>query len=174
MKALKILQSKSKYFYLLMILFGMMSSVMYGGILFFINQIIGQKPLPYFPEYGWLLYLIILVASFVISKVLQSYMISTTGDIIYRYEISILQRLRFASFQNFEKIDNEKIYTAVWDARVLGSLPEVFINLVKSLIVVVYGTVYLFWVSIYGELLVLGLMTGLLVTSSATTRSSPS
>jgi cyclic peptide transporter len=77
--------------------------------------------------------------------------------------MSILQKLRYASFEDFEKLGREKVYTAINDARTLGNVPQLFINTFNSLIMVLCCLVYMFWISWVGGLIVLGLMSALLV-----------
>jgi cyclic peptide transporter len=163
MEFLKLILKKSKYFVVLIILLGIINSIMNSGLLLFINNTINKKPIPFFPNNSGLVFLAIIFTSLLISQRFQVYMIRLTNDILFEFELSILQKLRYASFQDFEKLGKEKVYTAINDSRVLANVPQLFINSFNSLIMVICCLTYMFWISPIGGFLVLGVL-GLLLT----------
>ncbi len=154
---------KSKKALVFMLLLGVVNSVLNAGLLIFINNTIINKPLPIFPEYNWLIFILIILSSLLVSRFFQTYMIRLTNNILFDFELMILNKLQFASYQAFEELGNEKAYTAINDTKVLGHTPEVFMNLFNSAIVVFCCVGYLFWISPQGGAVVLGIMFFLLV-----------
>ncbi len=129
----------------------------------FINSAISQQPLPFLAEYDWLLFVGLIVLALSVSQRFQIYMIRLTNNILFEFELSILEKLRYASFGDFQKLGTEKVYTAINDARVLGNVPQLFVNSFNSLIMVICCLAYMFWVSPAGGVSVLVVMGMLLV-----------
>jgi cyclic peptide transporter len=163
MEFLKLIFKKSKYFILFIVLLGIVNSILNSGLLLFINNTISQKPIPFFPENSGAVFLAIILTSLIVSQRFQVFMIRLTNDILFEFEISILQKLRYASFEDFEKLGKEKVYTAINDSRVLANVPQLFINTFNSLIMVLCCLGYMFWISPLGGMVVLGVLTTLLV-----------
>lgn len=163
MEFLKLILKRSKVFILLIVLLGIINSVLNSALLLFINHTITQKPIPYVGKYPGTVFVGIILLSLLVSQRFQVYMIRLTNDILYEFEMSILQKLRYASFGDFEKLGKEKVYTAINDARTLGNVPQLFISTFNSLIMVLCCMTYMFWISWVGGLIVLGLMSVLLV-----------
>ncbi len=163
MKFIKTLLSKSKKALGFMLILGIFNSILNAGLLIFINNTIIKEPIPFFPKYDWALFIAIILASLVCSRFFQTYMIRLTNTLLFDFEIMILKKLRMASYQDFEEIGNEKIYTAINDTKVLGSIPEVFMNAFNSLIVILCCFGYLFYMSPVGASLVVLAMVLLLV-----------
>jgi cyclic peptide transporter len=163
MKFIKTLLGKSKKALGFMLVLGIFNSILNAGLLVFINNTIIKEPIPFFPEYDWALFIAIILASLICSRFFQTYMIKLTNNLLFDFEIMILKKLRMASFQDFEEIGNEKIYTAINDTKVLGSIPEVFMNAFNSLIVILCCFGYLFYISAVGASLVVVAMVFLLV-----------
>lgn len=163
MKFIKTLLVRSKKALGFMLVLGIFNSILNAGLLIFINNTIIKQPIPFFPEYDWALFIAIILASLVCSRFFQTYMIRLTNTLLFDFEIMILKKLRMASYQDFEEIGNEKIYTAINDTKVLGSIPEVFMNAFNSLIVILCCFGYLFFISPVGATLVVVAMVLLLV-----------
>ncbi|MCD0467766.1 ATP-binding cassette domain-containing protein [Flavobacterium sp. ENC] len=163
MKFIKTLLVRSKKALGFMLVLGVFNSILNAGLLIFINNTIMKQPIPFFPEYDWALFIAIILASLVCSRFFQTYMIKLTNTLLFDFEIMILKKLRMASYQDFEEIGNEKIYTAINDTKVLGSIPEVFMNAFNSLIVILCCFGYLFYISPVGAGLVVAVMVLLLV-----------
>lgn len=163
MEFLKLIFKKSKYFIVLIVLLGIVNSVLNSGLLLFINKTINQEPIPIFPNHSGLFFLGIILTSLLVSQRFQVYMIRLTNDILFEFEMSILQKLRYASFEDFEKLGKEKVYTAINDSRVLANVPQLFVNSFNSFIMVLCCLGYMFWISPVGGLLVLGVLVVLLL-----------
>ena len=163
MNFVKTLLNRSKKALGFMLVLGIFNSILNAGLLIFINNTIMKKPIPYFPEYDWLVFAGIILGSLVCSRFFQTYMIKLTNNLLFDFEFMILKKLRLASYQDFEEIGNEKIYTAINDTKVLGNVPEVFMNAFNSAIVILCCFGYLFYISPVGASLVVVTMLALLV-----------
>lgn len=171
MEFLNALFKRSKLFYLFLAILGIINGLLNTGLLMFINKAITHTPLPYFQEYGWLMFLLIIAVSLVTGKIFHTYMVKLTAGIRSDLQISILRKIKHASYQEFEKLGNEKIFTAMGDINMLSNLPEVFMNMLNALIVVICCFVYLFLISAVGAGAILLMITGLLIFYLARNRS---
>ncbi|WP_083867483.1 cyclic peptide export ABC transporter [Fulvivirga imtechensis] len=162
MNLFKIFQKQSKLFYFSIIMLGVISSVIYSSILVFINRTVSGEPLDYFPEYDWQIFLGLIAISFLCSKLFQNYMVTISNDILFDIELSIVNKVRQTTYETFEKLGSQRIYTAISDTRMLGRLPDAFINLINSSIIILCGIGYLLWISPIGGLCILFVMAALL------------
>ncbi|AKD53911.1 cyclic peptide export ABC transporter [Spirosoma radiotolerans] len=162
MHLLKIFQSQSRFFYTALIGLGLINSFTFSVLLLFINLTIAGKPFPVWAQYSWLIFFGLLAISVVTTKVFQTYLVKLTQQILYGYELNIVDKLRFATLSDFQKLGSERIYTAINDVRALGLVPEVMIVIVNSSIIVICALAYLFYTSVTGGLCMLGLMLGML------------
>lgn len=163
MEFLKTILSRSKLFYVFLLTLGFTNSMLNTGLLVFINKSILGEPFPYFPEYDWLIFIALIISSILISRAFQIYIIGLTNDLLCDFELAVLQKLRFSSFEQFEKLGKERVYTAMNDVRVLSNLPEVFINAFNAFILILCSMIYMFVTSYIGGAMVLLLMGLLLV-----------
>lgn len=163
MSFLDTLIQKSKQAVGYVVILGVFNSLLNGGLLMFINSTIAGKPFPVFPEYNWVVFIVIVTASLICSRYFQAYMIRLTNNILFDFELTILTKLRHASYEDFEALGNEKVYTAINDTKVLAHAPEVFMNAFNAFIVILCCFGYLFWISPLGAGFVLVVMAALLV-----------
>jgi len=128
------------------------------GILMFINNTISQTEWGLFGDYDWLVFTLLLLVSLFTNRSFQVYLIKLTNEILYKFELDILLKIRNASMTDFEQLGKEKAWTAMQDTRVLGSVPMVVINTFNSLIIIVCCVGYLFWISPIGGIVLLVIM----------------
>jgi cyclic peptide transporter len=139
-----------------MILLGVTNSVLFMGLMIFTNNAIGVGSGQ--SSYAWIIFASLLLASFIVSRIFHGYLVRITNQILFDFEISISNKIRYADYDVFKKIGQERVYTAIEDARVLGSFPELVIASINSGVVIVCGIAYLFMVTWVGALIVLGII----------------
>ncbi len=96
-------------------------------------------------DYKAVLFLSFIILSFVGNKLFQNYSARLTNRVVYREELAILKRLKECSYNNFEKIGIEKVYTALDDSRVLGGMPNLLLTVLNSSIIILCGLAFLFY-----------------------------
>lgn len=158
-----VLRSKSTLFYVSLVALGIINSFVYSGILVFINQAIARQPVPYVEGWEGPAFAAMLLVSFVSNRYFRTFTVRLTNDILFEYEIMILQKVKQASFTAFEKLGSEKVYTIIGDIRLLSRAPELLIEALNSAIIIVCGLGFLFVSSASNALAVLGVMVALLV-----------
>ena len=151
-------QKKSKLFFVYLGILGIINSVWASALLLLINNKITNTPLPFFDQYDWIIYIGLIIVSFGISLYVQSYMIKLTYNLGNDINLSLFNKLRFASYEDYLKLTEEKVRTAGSDARVLQKFPQIFLESFNALIMVIIGIGYLFWIDKMGAALVFGVM----------------
>jgi cyclic peptide transporter len=163
MGLLSLLRQKSGFFYVALTLLGLSDSILNIGLLMFINTTISGGKMPAILQQAPLvIYIALLVISIISSALFQQYIIRLTNDLRFEMELKILEKLKKARYEKFENLGNEKVFTAMGDARELAYLPEVFMSSFNALVMVACCLGYLFVTSWIGALLVLGIMAVLL------------
>jgi cyclic peptide transporter len=157
-----IFQKRSKFFYAFLLSLGLVNSIISVGVLIVISSIVSDNRPAILYEYGGLIFGGLIIASLLVNRMFQSYLIRLTNNVLFDFEIELLQKLRMATFESFEKLGSEKVFTAIGDTRVLGRLPNTFVAAFNALITASCCLFYLFSTSVLGGLTVVLLMGGLL------------
>ncbi|ASZ14957.1 cyclic peptide transporter [Chitinophaga sp. MD30] len=104
----------------------------------------------------------LILLSFIASSYFQQYMVTLTNEIMCDIELSIIGKVRHASYGSFEQLGSEKIYAAISDARILSRIPGVFITLINATVTIICGLAYLFYTSFVSGAVLLSIMAILL------------
>lgn len=160
---LKMLQQKSKGFFVMLALLGLINSIWGSTLLLLINNKVTNTPLPFVDQYDWQIYTVLIVLSFVTSRYFQSYMIRLTYDLGNDLGLSIFDKLRFTNYEEYQKLGDEKVRTAVADVTTLQRFPQAFIESFNAVVMVAIGVIYLFYINLPGAALITGIL-GVLAT----------
>jgi len=156
-------QQKSKYFYLFLGILSIVNSLIYSGMLMFINNTVTGQKLPFLADYDWLVFLGLLVVSLTISRLFRIYMINLTTQVLYDFELFILQRFRFATYESYLRIGPERVHTSIQDVKTLAIIPEIAVDAINAGIILVCGILYLFWISPIAAIAILTVLTMLVL-----------
>jgi cyclic peptide transporter len=162
MKLLKLLPRQSGRIYAIIIFLSLLNTLMFSGILLIINRTLAGKP-PISGDLTWLAYGGLIAGSFLVGKIFYRYMINMSQDALFTVEVTLLQKIRHALYQDFEKIGDENIYAAINDAKLLAQLPEILLGVFNAAVMVACGLGYMFFISPLGALLILAWMIILLI-----------
>ncbi|MFB6456890.1 ATP-binding cassette domain-containing protein [Chitinophaga sp. Hz27] len=160
---LKMLQQKSKGFFVMLALLGLINSIWGSTLLLLINNKVTNTPLPFVDQYDWQIYSGLIVLSFVTSRYFQSYMIRLTYDLGNDLGLSIFDKLRFTNYEEYQKLGDEKVRTAVADVTTLQRFPQAFIESFNAGVMVLIGVIYLFYINLPGAAVITGIL-GVLAT----------
>ncbi len=159
-------QKKSKFFFINLGILGMMNSIWAGALLLMINNKITDTPLPFMEDPSladkdWIVYVTLIIVSFFIALWFQSYMIKLTYNLGNDLTLAIYDKLRFASYNDYLKLTEEKVRTAERDVRQIQQFPLVFLETFNAAIMVVIGIAYLFWINLWGAIIVVASLVAL-------------
>lgn len=159
MSLLKLAKTHSSFkFFGMLIALAVVNTIWSSLLLLLINSAVNQEKIPFAQGYDWQLFVVLILLSFAASKLFQNYMIKISNDVAYNLNISIFNNLRFADFESFKKIGKERVYTSITDAYTLASFPQSFIEILNNGITFLVVLVYFFFISVYGGLLILGVI----------------
>lgn len=142
---------------LFLLLFALPNTILSFGILFIINNVIsGSKS--YGESYLVWSFLIIIIFTYLLNIIFQKRLNQYSYNILYENEKSIFKRILKTRLITLEKYGTQRFYTAIEDLRIFSSLPEVITHTINSLLMLLLCLVYMFSLSIYAGLTVLGLI----------------
>jgi len=163
MELFAILQKKSKYFYALLLLLGLTNSVWASALLVLINHKINGTPLPFLNQYDWVAYVVLIVAAFGMARFFQGYMIQLTYDMGNELSLSIFNKLRFTNYEDYLRLGEDRVRTAMSDVTTLQRFPQAFIETFNAATMVLIGVAYLFWNNPLGALAIMAVLAALIV-----------
>lgn len=147
---------------LFLLLFALPNTILSFGILFIINNVIsGNKS--YGDSYLIWSFLIIIIFTYLLNIIFQKRLNQYSYNILYENEKSIFKRILKTRLITLEKYGTQSFYTAIEDLRIFSSLPEVITHTINSLLMLLLCLVYMFSLSIYAGLTVLGLIVAIAV-----------
>ncbi|MEO1625982.1 MAG: cyclic peptide export ABC transporter [Bacteroidota bacterium] len=145
MSILKLFQQNRKFIALIIVL-GVVNSLMYSSLLFLINNgIRAEKDLSWMTDYESLIFLGIMIFSFLTKRIFQNKLLRFSCNILYDFTVSIINKIRHASFEAFRQLGNQRVFTAINDTEVVAFLPRFFVDTCNHIIVVICGLAYLLW-----------------------------
>jgi putative ATP-binding cassette transporter len=140
-----------------LILFTFPNTILSFGILFIINNVIsGNKN--YEESYLSYSFLSIIIFTYLLNIIFQKMLNQYSFNVLYENEKNIFKRILKVKLITLEKYGTQRFYTAIEDLRIFSSLPEVITHTINSLLMLLLCLVYMFSMSIYAGLTVLGLI----------------
>ena len=159
-----LLFKRSKWFYFLLVCISLTNGLLHITILYFLNEFVSQRPINgFFAGYDYLFYAGIILFSLVLNRAFQTYMINITRNVSFDFETTILKKIKTAKYESFVELGKERVFTAINDARSLGTIPSFIMGVINSLIVLCGSFVYLSWTSFEGTMMLLGAMVVLMI-----------
>jgi len=110
---------------------------------------------------GYILYYFILALVFYISsnKIVQTKLINLSLLMVYELRMNLINKVFLSSYQNFEKIDNGRVYATLnQDTDTISNSVNLFIILASSIITIIGVFVYLGTISLIATILLLGVI----------------
>ncbi|ASZ13234.1 cyclic peptide export ABC transporter [Chitinophaga pendula] len=158
MNLLSLLQRKSKLFYVLLLLLGLVNSIWSSALLLLINSKVSGTPLPFVNGYDWQIYVGLIIASFITSVYFQSYTIKLTYELGNDLGLSIFEKLRFTNYEEYVSLGEDKVRTATADVTTLQRFPQIFIEAFNAGVMILVGVTYLLFVNLLGALVISGVL----------------
>jgi putative ATP-binding cassette transporter len=103
-------------------------------------------------------FLSIIIFTYLLNIIFQKMLNQYSFNVLYENEKNIFKRILKVKLITLEKYGTQRFYTAIEDLRIFSSLPEVITHTINSLLMLLLCLVYMFSMSIYAGLTVLGLI----------------
>ncbi|CAI2767101.1 cyclic peptide export ABC transporter [Flavobacterium collinsii] len=152
---LKVLKLKLNVALPLLGLFAVINGLWSSSLLMLVSNKIAGTPLPFFSDYDWLIYLVLVITSFVLTYYFKRYMIKVTLNFGKEMTLQIINKLRLSNYEAYLRIGEARVRTAMSDIGRLESLPEVFIVFFNALIMIIAGIGYMFWLYPKGAVMII-------------------
>lgn len=158
---LKILKLKLNIALPLLGLFGLINGLWSSSLLMLISNKVAGTPLPFFRDYDWLIYLVLVLVSFVLTYYFKRYMIKVTLNFGKEMTLQIINKLRLCNYESYLRIGEARVRTAMSDVGTLEGLPEAFIAFFNAIIMMIAGIGYMLWLYPKGAVLIIILIVAL-------------
>lgn len=152
---LKVLKLKLNVALPLLVLFALINGLWSSSLLMLISNKVAGTPLPFFSEYDWLIYLILVIVSFVLTYYFKRYMIKVALNFGKDMTLQIIDKLRLCNYESYLRIGEARVRTAMHDVGTLESLPEAFIVFFNAIIMMIAGIGYMWWLYPKGAVIII-------------------
>ncbi|HTI09036.1 MAG TPA: ATP-binding cassette domain-containing protein [Puia sp.] len=159
----KVLRNKGKWVLVSVALLTLSNTLFNYFFLFFISNMISKRPIPFLAGYDWLAFTVMLITTLLINKASQGRLIRISYNVLFEFEQIILQKFRMASYNDFERLGKEKLYTALNDARLLSNMPSTLVSNFNALIMILCCIIFFLWIYFYAACILLIVMIGILI-----------
>ncbi|ROI04076.1 cyclic peptide export ABC transporter [Chryseobacterium sp. G0240] len=137
--------------------FALPNTILSFGILFIINNVISNA-VGYEESYISWSFLIVIIFTYLLNIIFQKKLNQYSYTILYENEKNIFKKIIKTRLITLEKQGTQRFYTAIEDLRIFATLPEVITHAINSILMLLLCLVYMFSLSIYAGLTILGLM----------------
>lgn len=166
----KVLKGHSWFSHWILFGLGVVNSILNFGILIFINNSIQLSNNQLFGNWSGVVFAALIVAIVFCNRTFQLRLTNITNNILYTIELDILDNIRRAHYEDYEKLGSERVYTAIEDGRTLSHLPGVITNTINSGLTILACLLYSFMVSPVSGVVTILLMGGVIAFYSSRNR----
>jgi putative ATP-binding cassette transporter len=143
--------------FLYIILYAIPNTVLSFGTLYIINNTISGK-VEFLKSYMWIVFLAVIGYSYLLNIIFQKKLNQYIYNILYENEKNIFKKILSTPLITLQKFGSQRFYTAIEDIRVFASFSGIVTHTVNSVLMLVLCLTYMFWISFYSGLIVLGLI----------------
>lgn len=152
---LKVLKLKLNIALPLLVFFALINGLWSSSLLMLVSNKVAGTPLPFFKEYDWLIYLTLVIVSFVSTYYFKRYMIKVTLNFGKEMTLQIIDKLRLCNYESYLRIGEARVRTAMSDVGTLEALPEAFIVFFNAIIMIIAGVGYMLWLYPKGAVMII-------------------
>ncbi len=146
----KTIQKRHRYFYVALFSLSISNIIWSSALLLIVNGAVQGKIYKILTVPPSLVYITLVIISFIVTLYLQRYFIRISTEFAYDLGMSIYEKLRFSSYEDFTNLGKEKIYSLNGDINTMSNFPGNIVGLINSSIFFVMGVGYLFYISPVG------------------------
>jgi cyclic peptide transporter len=133
---------------------------MYSSLLILINNgLHEEKDFAWLESNETLVFSSLLIVSFLCRRYFQNHLIRFTNNALYDFELLLLDKVRFATYESFKQLGVQKVYTAIDDTKTVAQLPRFFVDASNNAVLVICGFAYMLYTSPI-SMAVTGVITG--------------
>ncbi len=138
-------------------LYALPNTVLSFGIVYIINNALAGNE-AFLKDYIGLVFVSILVYTYLLNIIFQKQLNKYSFNLLYNNEKQLFKKMLQIPLNILEKLGTQRFYTAVEDLRTFSFLPYTVTHTVNSLLMLILCLVYMFSLSVFGALTVVGLI----------------
>ncbi|PKV49532.1 putative ATP-binding cassette transporter [Aquimarina sp. MAR_2010_214] len=140
-----------------LMLYALPNTILSFAIIYIINNALAGKEV-FLKDYVGLVFIAILVYTYLLNIVFQKQLNRYSFKLLYDNEKKLFEQMLQIPLNVLEKLGTQRFYTAVEDLRTFSFLPYTVTHTVNSLLMLVLCLIYMFTLSVFGALTVIGLI----------------
>jgi putative ATP-binding cassette transporter len=140
-----------------LLLYALPNTILSFGIVYIINNVLAGKD-NFLKDYMGIVFVSIIIYSYLLNVIFQKGLNKYSFKLLYDNEKHIFSQILKAPLQRLEKLGPQRFFTAVEDLRTFSFLPYTVTHTVNSLLMLVLCLVYMFTLSTFSALIVIGLI----------------
>ncbi len=142
---------------LYIILYAIPNTVLSFGTIYIINNAIAGNE-EFLRDYMWIVFLSVVVFSYLLNIVFQKKLNQYSYNILYENEKNIFKKILRTPLVTLEKFGTQRFYTAIEDIRIFASFSGILTHTINAVLMIILCLTYMFTISFYSGLIVLGLI----------------
>ncbi|TRX32543.1 cyclic peptide export ABC transporter [Flavobacterium sp. ZT3R18] len=140
-----------------LLLYAIPNTLLSFGIVYIINNVMAGNE-AFLKSYMSIVFIAILVYTYLLNVTFQKKLNKFSFNLLYENEKKIFKQILNASLQKLEQYGPQRFYTVVEDIRTFSLLPYTITHTVNSLLMLMLCLVYMFTLSVFSALIVIGLI----------------
>lgn len=142
---------------LYLLLYALPNAILSFGIVYIINNTLAGKE-AFLKGYIGLVFITILVYTYLLNIIFQKQLNKYSFKLLYNNEKQLFGKMLQTPLNVLERLGSQRFFTAVEDIRTFSFLPYTVTHTVNSLLMLILCLIYMFTLSIFGALVVVGLI----------------
>jgi len=142
---------------LYLLLYALPNTILSFCIIYIINNALAGKE-AFLKDYLGLVFISILVYTYLLNIVFQKKLNKYSFNLLYNNEKQLFKKMLQTPLSVLERLGSQRFFTAVEDIRTFSFLPYTVTHTVNSLLMLILCLIYMFTLSVFAALIVVGLI----------------
>jgi putative ATP-binding cassette transporter len=142
---------------LFLIAYALLNAALTFGIIYIINNAISRKK-DFLFNYTGIVFIAIVGYTYLLNIIFQKRLNQYTYTVLYESEKHIFKKMLQTPLLTLEKYGSQRFYAIIQDLRIFSSLSQIVTHTLNSVLMIILCLVYMFTISVYSALIVLGLI----------------
>lgn len=142
---------------LYLLVYALANTILNFGIIYIVNNALAGEE-SFLNDYTGLVFIAILVYTYLLNIIFQKQLNKYSFSLLYDNEKKLFGKMLQTPLNILEKLGSQRFFTAVEDIRIFASLPYTVTHTVNSLLMLVLCLIYMFTLSFWSAIVVVGLI----------------
>lgn len=142
---------------LFLLLYALPNTILSFGIIYIINNALSGNE-AFLNDYTGYVFIAILIYTYLLNIIFQKQLNKYSFNLLYTNEKVLFGKMLQTPLTVLEKLGSQRFFTAVEDIRIFSFLPYTVTHTVNALLMLILCLIYMFTLSVFGALIVIGLI----------------